>query len=164
MSEDLKVINQDMFRSAWGNFATGVSVITTIESNGEIHGMTANGIASVSLEPMLVMVAIGHSTNTHDIIKSSGKYGINILSDQHVDIGKHFASSIKEFDPDILAKFSLTTNGIPFLKGALASMDCRVVKQHTEGDHTIFIGEVLDVVVNEGQPILFHKGKWIYLP
>ena len=61
-------MNADLFRSAWGNFATGVSLVTTTEEDGSVHGMTANGIASISLDPMLSMVSVGHSANSYSCL------------------------------------------------------------------------------------------------
>ena len=150
----------DLFRRAWGNFATGASLITTVEADGSIHGMTANGIASVSLDPMLSMVCVGHNANTHPIIKKTGRYGINILSEDQEIIGDYYARSAEKRDGSINPEFFFTSSGIPFLEGALSSLDCKVVSTHEEGDHTIFIGKVEEMKVKNGRPLLFHKGKW----
>ena len=81
-------MNADLFRSSWGNFASGVSLVTTTEEDGSVHGMTANGIASISLDPMLSMVSVGHSANSYSIIKNTGRFGINILTEQQRSIGE----------------------------------------------------------------------------
>ena len=155
--------NSDLFRQAWGSFATGVSLITTVEEDGSIHGMTANGIASVSLEPMLAMVCVGHSAKTFPILKASGKFGINILSEDQRSIGEYYAKSDNSGDGESPANFKLTESGTPFVEGSLASMDCHVVNAHVEGDHTVFIGEVSEIEVAEGSPLLFYTGKWMTL-
>ena len=152
-----------MFRRAWGSFATGVSLITTLEKDGSIHGMTANGIASVSLEPMLVMVCVGHNANTFPIIEETGRYGINILSESQRDIGEFYASSANQGCEKFESDFTTSKTGIPFVNNALASMDCKVVNAHREGDHTIFIGSVEEIQVNEGKPLLFFASKWMTL-
>lgn len=155
--------NSDLFRKAWGSFATGVSLITTVEENGSVHGMTANGIASISLEPMLAMVCVGHSAKTYPILESTGKFGINILAENQKAIGEYYA---KSDTPDGVASpaiFKFTKAGTPFLEGSLASMDCRVINAHKEGDHTVFIGEVSEIEVSEGSPLLFYTGKWMTL-
>ena len=87
--------NSDLFRQAWGSFATGVSLITTVEEDGSVHGMTANGIASVSLDPTLAMVCVGHSAKTFPILRASGKFGINILTEDQKAIGEYYAKSDK---------------------------------------------------------------------
>ena len=152
-----------MFRRAWGSFATGVSLITTLEKDGSPHGMTANGIASVSLEPMLVMVCVGHNANTFPIIEETGRYGINILSESQRDIGEFYASSANQGNEKFESDFTASKTGIPFVNNALASMDCKVVSAHREGDHTIFIGSVEEIQVNEGKPLLFFASKWMTL-
>ena len=152
-----------MFRRAWGSFATGVSLITTLEKDGSTHGMTANGIASVSLEPMLVMVCVGHNANTFPIIEETGRYGINILSESQRDIGEFYASSANQGCEKFESDFTTSKTGIPFVNNALASMDCKVVNAHREGDHTIFIASVEEIQVNEGKPLLFFASKWMTL-
>ena len=156
-------MQSDLFREAWGNFATGVAVITSVQNNETIHGMTANGIASISLDPMLVMVSVGHSAQTHKLITKNMQYAINILSEDQIEIGKFFAKSNEKTPQNILSEFYMSKNNSPFLSNSLASMDCNVVRTHSEGDHTIFIGEVTEIVVNEGNPLMFYKGNWTNL-
>ena len=151
----------DLFRKAWGNFATGVSLITTVEENGSVHGMTANGIASVSLEPMLAMVCVGHSAKTYPILESTGKFGINILAEEQKAIGEYYAKSDPPSGIISPAMFRFTETGTPFLEGSLASMDCQIVNAHKEGDHTVFIGEVSEIEISKGSPLLFYMGKWM---
>tara|TARA_Y100001960_G_C14435785_1_gene710057 strand:- start:206 stop:688 length:483 start_codon:yes stop_codon:yes gene_type:complete len=156
-------MDSDLFRRAWGNFATGASLITTVKSDGEAHGMTANGIASISLDPMLVMVCVGHKANTHPIIQSTGRYGINILSESQKDIGNYYAMPDEKRDGSLKAQFSLSERGVPFLAESLSSMDCKVVSTHVEGDHTVFIGLVEEIEVRSGSPLLFYEGRWAAL-
>ena len=153
-------MNTDLFRSAWGNFATGVSLVTTTEQDGSVHGMTANGIASISLDPMLSMVSVAHNANSYLIIKNTGRFGINILTDQQRAIGEFYAQSNNEGENSPEAFFRLTQNGTPFLEGSLSSIDCRVVSTHVEGDHTLFIGAVESIQLGDGEPLLFFQGKW----
>ena len=155
-----RVMNADLFRSAWGNFATGVSLVTTTEEDGSVHGMTANGIASISLDPMLSMVSVGHSANSYSIIKNTGRFGINILTEQQRSIGEFYAKSDNAAENAPEASFKLTENGTPFLEGSLSSIDCRVVSTYVEGDHTLFIGAVEAIELGNGEPLLFFQGKW----
>tara|TARA_Y100000996_G_scaffold377443_1_gene329500 strand:+ start:7430 stop:7906 length:477 start_codon:yes stop_codon:yes gene_type:complete len=153
-------MDPELFRQAWGNFATGVCVVNTLEENGEIHGMTANGVASISLDPMLVMVSVAHKANTYPIMKKTQRYVINILSESQKDVAMEYAKKVKTDDFNLDDQYVLTSSGMPFLKNSLASMECDVVNMHKEGDHTIFIGEVKDIVVADGPPLLFFKGGW----
>ncbi|RUL49901.1 flavin reductase family protein [Lysinibacillus antri] len=143
------------FRQAMGNFATGVTVITT-EIEGEQHGMTANAFMSVSLEPKLVVISIGEKAQMLGKIKESKKFAINVLSDVQQEYSMLFAGQIKE--PRTVNFDSLA--GLPVLTGAIAQVACEVVSEHVEGDHTLFIGKVLDFKVEEGDPLLFFKGKY----
>ena len=80
--------SQSLFKEAWGKFPTGVSVITTVQ-NGKIHGMSANGIASVSLDPPLVLVCIGHQRNSYKIVQQTKRFCINILRDSQQNLAEY---------------------------------------------------------------------------
>jgi len=149
-----------LFRKAWGKFPTGVSVITTIEPNGDVHGMTANGINSVSLNPLLILACVGHSANTHQLIRKSERFAINILSETQESIGRYYALPVEDRTVVPEAGFNFTATGSALLKGSLATMDCHVVNHHEAGDHTIFIGEVDQIEVHEGKPLVFFEGNW----
>lgn len=144
-----------LFRDAMGKFATGVTVITT-EFENTPHGMTANAFMSVSLDPKLVVVSIGHKARFLEKIKTSQKFAVNILADTQKEYSKIFAGQIKEnidITFDVLA-------GLPVLPGALAQVSCEVVSEYVEGDHTLFIGRVLDIQLEEGNPLLFFGGQY----
>ena len=150
------------FRQAWGKFATGVSVITTTQADGEIHGMTANGITSVSLDPLLALVCAGHSTASHPLIKESGRFAINILSEDQRPIAEYYARPSDQKTGDVPMSFSRTAQGAATLDGSLAYMDCRVVSEYVAGDHTIFIGEVEEIAIDADgdRPLLYFEGKF----
>lgn len=143
------------FRSAMGKFATGVTVITT-EVDGNVHGMTANAFMSVSLHPKLVVVSIGERAHMLEKIKKSKKYAVNILSAQQQELSMIFAGQIKE---EREVSFD-TLNGQSVLKGALAQVTCDVIGEHVEGDHTLFIGKVTDIHLEDHEPLLFFNGKY----
>ena len=150
------------FRSAWSRFATGVTVITTVEPDGAVHGMTANGVTSVSLSPPLALACVGHERNTHALIRSSKKFGISILSAGQQAVAAHFALPPERRNPASQFEF-VHLNSVPVLKGALAAMDCRVVAAHEAGDHTIFIAEVERTEVTDGDPLLWFAGEFASL-
>ena len=83
-------INQ-LYRDAWSKFATGVTVITTLEPSGSVHGMTASSVTSVSLDPPLMLVVIGEERQSHGLIETTGRFGMSILEVGQADIAKHFA-------------------------------------------------------------------------
>lgn len=152
------------FRQAWSTFPTGVSVVTTIQPDGQVHGMTANGINSVSLEPLLVLACVGHTANSHTLIQDSGRFAISVLSEDQRSIGEYYARSVEKRVGDVEVSFSFTKEGAAFVDGGLAAMDCRVVDQYEAGDHTIFVGEVDEIEVNPGRPLVFFEGKFGGLP
>ena len=143
------------FRTAMGKFATGVTVITT-EVDGEPHGMTANAFMSVSLHPKLIMISIDNRANMLDKIKEANKFAVNILADHQKDLSMHFAGQTKD-EREI--DFQYIEN-IPVLDGTLASIACDVDNSYVVGDHTLFVGKVLDIKQTDGNPLTFFTGKY----
>jgi flavin reductase (DIM6/NTAB) family NADH-FMN oxidoreductase RutF len=155
------VADAQAFRQAWGKFATGVSVITSIQPDGHVHGMTASDINSVSLNPLLVLISIGHNRNSHPLIKDSGHFCINILNKDQGDVALYYAAPLeKRLEKDSPASFRFTNGGSAMIEGALASMDCHIVNEYIAGDHTIFIGEVERIALNSGKPLLYFQGEF----
>ena len=150
----------DSFRQAWGKFATGVSIVTTIAPGGEIHGMTANGITSVSLDPLLVLVCAGHSTATYPLIRSSGRFAISILGQHQQSIAEYYARPTDGKTGDVEVSFNTTRHGSATVDGCLATMDCELFDETLAGDHTIFIGRVDEIEINTGKPLIFYEGKF----
>ncbi len=151
---------QETFRQAWGKYPTGVSVVTSIEPDGSVHGMAANGINSVSLDPLLVLVCVGHERNSYPLIKQAGRFAINILNAHQQTIAAHYASPAERRSPDLDICFRFTESGSAFIDGSIASMDCRVVNEHVAGDHTIFIGQVEEIDFHDGEPLVYCAGKF----
>lgn len=143
-----------------GSFATGVTVIT-VANDDQVEGMTANAFTSVSLDPLLVLVCVDHKARTHAHLHARKRFGINVLSEHQQKISEHYA--LVDRDParaesEAGARFDYTPHGTPVLRGALAYLECRLQTAQDAGDHTIFIAEVEDLVVRDGQPLLyFHS-------
>lgn len=155
-------LNPTEFRKAMGAFATGVTIIT-VDLVGEVHGMTANAFTSVSLDPMLVLVCVDHSTRTHAHLHAKKRFGINVLCEDQKAISEYYARperSHEHAEDEAGARFDRTRHGTPMLHGALAYLECRLQSSEEAGDHTIFIAEVEDVVLREGDPLLFFRGKY----
>ncbi|WP_068983663.1 MULTISPECIES: flavin reductase family protein [Lysinibacillus] len=143
------------FRDAMGKFATGVTVITT-DIDGEPHGMTANAFMSVSLNPKLVLISIKENAKMLDKINRSGKFAVNILSEDQQEVSMLFAGQIKEKRETEFDQL----NEISVVKDALANIVCNVYGKQVAGDHTLFLGEVEDIVLREGNPLTFFAGKY----
>jgi len=155
-------LNASEFRKAMGGFATGVTIIT-VDLEGEVHGMTANAFTSVSLDPMLVLVCVDASTRTHTHLHAKKRFGINVLCEDQRAISEYYARpdrTHEHAETEAGARFDRTKQGTPMLHGSLAYLECRLRSAEDAGDHTIFIAEVEDVVVRDGQPLLFFRGKY----
>ncbi|WP_017727752.1 flavin reductase family protein [Halalkalibacterium ligniniphilum] len=144
-----------LFRNAMGNFATGITVITT-ELDGKEHGMTANAFMSVSLNPKLVVISIGNQAKMLDYIKKAKKYAVSILAANQQEASMLFAGQIKDGQPYEFARL----NGMPIIEAALVNLTCEVVAEHEAGDHTLFIGEVKEMKINENDPLLYFQGRY----
>jgi flavin reductase (DIM6/NTAB) family NADH-FMN oxidoreductase RutF len=150
------------FRQAMGAFATGVTILT-VDLDGEVHGMTANAIASVSLDPLLLLVCVDHAATTHAHLHARKRFGVNILRKDQRAISEYYARPVRDHDhsqEEAGASFDRTAHGTPILNGALAYLECKLQSAQDAGDHTIFIAEVEDVVIREGEPLLFFRGKY----
>lgn len=147
-----------LFRQAMGKFATGVTVITT-KLDGDVHGMTANAFMSVSLHPKLVVISIQENAAMLDKIKQSQSFAINILAANQQELSMIFAGQIKEPRDVHFEDFQ----GQAVLPGALAHIVCDVSAEHVEGDHTLFIGQVTGIQLEEHDPLLFFNGQYRFV-
>ncbi len=149
------------FRKAMGCFATGVTIVT-VDQDGEVHGMTANAFCSVSLDPVLVLVCVDQRARTHAHLHARKRFGINILRSDQQAVSEYYARSTESHQhaEEAGASFERTAHGTPVLRGGLAYLECRLHSTQQAGDHTIFIAEVEDVVVREGEPLLFFRGQY----
>jgi flavin reductase (DIM6/NTAB) family NADH-FMN oxidoreductase RutF len=155
--------NKDSFRKAWGKFPTGVTVITTLDDKGEVHAMTANGVVSVSLEPLLNLLSVGHHALTLGYLQKSRRYGMSFLAEGQQDIGVYYAKRPGDRTAPAPARF--TKHGESYkVEGALAYFDCKVVATHDEGDHILFVSQVEEIEVSDGMPLIFYDTKWHTLP
>jgi flavin reductase len=149
------------FRKAMGTFATGVTIIT-VDQEGEIHGMTANAFTSVSLDPPLILVCVDHRARTHAHLHARKRFGVNVLSSSQQALSEYYAQSAEthQHPERVGARFERTAHGTPILHGALAYLECRLHSTQPAGDHTIFIAEVEDVEVREGEPLLYFRSQY----
>ena len=149
------------FRELMGRFATGVAVITVADRE-RYHGMTANAVASVSLDPLLLLVCVDRTTHMHGMLASSGRFVVNILAADQERVSRLFA---QKMEPELRSlrgeRFHLGASGSPILSEALAYLDCRLSSAYDGGDHTIFVGEVIDgATLREAPPLIFYRGGY----
>ena len=161
MNDSDSVTSQE-FRAALGRFSSGLTVITVETPEGEVHGMTASSFCSVSLQPPLVLVCIEHLAETYMHVRERGRFGVSVLKEEQEALSEFFADPDR--NPDAARRLGIHYNqmksGLPVLAGALANLDCVVVQAHIAGDHTIFVGEVKEVSVSEGSPLLYFRGRY----
>jgi flavin reductase (DIM6/NTAB) family NADH-FMN oxidoreductase RutF len=154
-------VDQDTLRTTMRQWATGVTVVTTVFGE-ERAGMTVSSFTSVSLEPPTVLVCLNHNSNGHRLVSKSGIYAVSMLAEGQDEISNRFAG----LDPSVTDRFEgvkVTTaeTGAPLLLGAAAHLDCRVVQQHQTSTHTIYIGEVVYAWVDHSLlPLVYHNRKY----
>lgn len=151
-------ITNEEFRRALSRFASGVTVVTLRDKNGQPQGITVSAFSSVSLNPPLVLVCIDHEAGSHDAFHESKRFVVNILSEEQREHSDQFASQIPDKFINIHHHEGL--EGIPVLKDALVNLECRLVHDFVAGDHTIFIGEIEQAHVNEGNPLVYYLGDY----
>jgi flavin reductase (DIM6/NTAB) family NADH-FMN oxidoreductase RutF len=141
-------IEKGYFRQVMGQFATGVTVVTTC-GQGKPAGITVNAFCSVSLDPPLVLVCIDLISHTLPAIRESGSFAVNILTDEQEYLSRCFAGSTQErYEHFCHANFHTAATGAPIIDGSLAFIDARVVAEHPGGDHVIFLGQVEAMGIN----------------
>ena len=145
-------------RDAFGNFATGVTIITTTDTDGSPRGFTANSFTSVSLEPPLLLVCIAKTAHSAPIFSDAKHFAINILSERQKDLSGLFAS--KEVNKFEQSNWCHGSKKLPILKGNIAHFICENDRLVDAGDHLILIGKVLDHEVSEGTPLGYFKGNY----
>jgi flavin reductase (DIM6/NTAB) family NADH-FMN oxidoreductase RutF len=156
------LVTPDEFRAALGRFATGVTVVTVNTAEGEVHGMTANAFCSVSLRPPLVLVCVDQLAETYLHLRERGQFGVSVLKESQEALSEFFADP--ERNPDSAYRLGILyrklNSGTPVLEDAVSNLDCRVTAAHAAGDHTIFVAEVREVVLGEGTPLLYFRGRY----
>jgi flavin reductase (DIM6/NTAB) family NADH-FMN oxidoreductase RutF len=148
----------ELFREVFGRFATGVAVITSAAPEG-VGGMTANALCSLSLDPLLALVCFDNGARTLPLVRISGRFGVNVLTAEQEDVAGVFASKLPE-DEKLEGTAHRIEYQVPILDGALAWAACEVRELIAGGDHTIAIGEVKELGLGEGDPLLWYGGRY----
>lgn len=150
-------IDQAKFRTAMGHFASGVTVVTTRDGD-DLVGLTVSAFCSLSLEPPLVLVCIDRGVGSHDAISSAERFAVNILRTEQEELSRRFASRAENKFEGVGTTEGV--GGVPLITGCLASIECRVHDELPGGDHTIFVGEVEQVEIGEGEPLLYFRSGY----
>jgi flavin reductase (DIM6/NTAB) family NADH-FMN oxidoreductase RutF len=150
------------FRDVLGQFCTGVTVITTIASDGERVGITANSFSSLSLDPPLILWSIANTTPSFECFTEGAAFVVNVLAADQQALALQFAQSGTDKFSGVKTHQGL--QGMPIVDGGVAYLECEVEARHPGGDHDIIVGRVLRVFNLRKAPLLFHGGAFHSLP
>jgi 3-hydroxy-9,10-secoandrosta-1,3,5(10)-triene-9,17-dione monooxygenase reductase component len=154
--EGLGSIAPEIFRRCVGEFATGVCVVCA-EWEGTPAGMTLNSFTSVSLDPLLVLVSLGHGSRTLGAVRHSRRFSVSVLGRDQRDAAIVFAS---RSDPFPSAYTGRDHAGSLIVRGAVATMGCAVTEVARAGDHDLVLGSVESITHGGGEPLIFHRGRF----
>jgi len=149
-------------RHAFGRFATGVTLVTTRGAGGRPEGMTVNSFASVSLDPPLLLWSIRREAASRAAFESSGHFAVHVLAEAQRGLAERFARPAPDGGGSRFEGLAWHPGraGSPLLEGALARFECATEALHPGGDHVIMLGRVLAWELGEGEPLLFHAGRF----
>ena len=162
----------DAYREAVGQFASGIAVVAAT-TGGVTHAMTVSTFTSVSLDPLLILVAIERAAPGHDFMIAAGTWAVSVLAEGHEHTARGLATRGRFADPPDAQLNGHPhqpgpVTGHPILAGALASLECRTYAVYPGGDHTILVGQVLSVAgptsAEVPGPLLYHGGRYRRLP
>jgi flavin reductase (DIM6/NTAB) family NADH-FMN oxidoreductase RutF len=152
------MIDPKELRRLMGQFATGVTIITTRDDTGRPYGLTANAFTSLSLDPPLVLICIDRKAETFSHFYTARAFVVNILTEGQTDLSTRFAKS-GGFKFEGLA-YETNASGVPILDGTLAHLECALTETHEAGDHVIHVGQVENFAIRGGRPLLFFQGRY----
>jgi flavin reductase (DIM6/NTAB) family NADH-FMN oxidoreductase RutF len=151
-------IEKQLFRSVLGNFAAGVTVITTVGPDGAPYGLTATAFTSVSLIPPLVLVCVDKKSESYPHFGTSRVFAANFLSREQQQISQRFAVSGGDKFTGIDWRPGML--GAPILGGIIGHVECRIRHDYEGGDHTIYVGEVESAIADAGEPLIYFRGAY----
>lgn len=154
----------DDLRQAMSRFATGVTVVSAPGTVSQPQAMTANAVASVSLDPPLVLVCVEREARFHDAVVAGDAFGLSVLSAAQRRISDWLATRGRPLvgQLDQVAHHAGPVTGVPLVDGALSTLECAVASMHEAGDHTIVVGHVLAAVVDPvgGDPLIWFRSSY----
>ena len=147
-------------RDTFGCFATGVTVVSTVNGSGEFFGLTANSFTSLSLDPPLVLFCLDYKALSFDAFRETSNFVVNVLGEDQEELSAHFArSSVDKWNG---VDYEIGKTGCPVLPDSIAVLECLTVARHEGGDHLIIIGQVERIRYDESEtkPLLYYKGRY----
>ncbi len=145
-------------RTAFGAFATGVTIVTARGSDGADAGLTANSFSSLSLQPPMVLWSLSKTSSSIDVFRDSAHFAVHVLSAEQEALSTRFAT--KDIERFAGVSVDRGPDSIPMLRDCAARFICRTTHRHEGGDHVIFVGQVLDFTHAGHPPLVFHGGRY----
>ena len=158
--DSVKNFDTSALRDAFGCFATGVTVVTTVNGSGEFFGLTANSFTSLSLDPPLVLFCLDYNALSFEAFRETRNFVVNVLSEGQKDLSTHFArSSVDKWNG---VDYEIWQTGCPVLPESIAVLECLTIARHEGGDLLIIIGQVEKIKheADETKPLLYYKGGY----
>jgi flavin reductase (DIM6/NTAB) family NADH-FMN oxidoreductase RutF len=155
------ILDPRELRNAFGRFATGVCVVTTVSPDGLAAGLTVNSFSSVSLDPALVAWCLGRKAPSLAAFTASTHYVVHVLSADQQQLAQHFARPSEDKFASVRDQLDPTPGQVPMFSHALARFECRKVAMTDCGDHVMVLGQVERFSYSDEAPLLFHAGRFI---
>ncbi|WP_213881335.1 flavin reductase family protein [Pseudomonas sp. dw_358] len=158
------MIEPSIYKEVMASFPSGVTVVTTLDEDGGIVGITASAFSALSIHPALVLFCPNYESDTYPILKASKRFAIHLLGAEQQAEAYAFASKGKEKAKDI--QWHLSELGNPLLAKATAIIECELWREYEGGDHAIIVGEVKNLILPEEavSPMLYFRGKLGAIP
>ncbi|GMG86299.1 flavin reductase family protein [Biformimicrobium ophioploci] len=156
--EQQHTIEPLQLRQVFGQFATGVTIVTTSGEDGSAVGMTVSSFNTVSLEPPLILWCIDKKTGCFDAFNRCQDFAIHVLAQSQQDLSALFASRGQDKFEQVA--FQRNAAGVPLLEDYCARIQCRISARHDGGDHVIIVGEVTEMHTQNREPLVFHRGRY----
>lgn len=154
-------IDPAALRSAFSRFATGVTIVTCLDPQGQRVGLTVNSFSSLSLDPALVLWSLRVSSQALPAFGAAGHFAVNVLAEAQMPLSRRFASP--HADRFAEGEWSAGEGGAPVLAQATAVLECATEQRITVGDHELFVGRVLRVQEQDLPPLVFQAGHYRHL-
>ena len=147
------------FRDALGCFATGVTIVTALDPEGRLLGITANSFSSVSLEPPLILFSLARKAYSFEAFCRSRHFAVNVLAAGQAELADSFAQALADKWAGV--EFDVWDTDCPIIKGAHAQFECRTASTYDGGDHVIFLGSVERMAHHPNRPpLIYYRGGY----
>jgi flavin reductase (DIM6/NTAB) family NADH-FMN oxidoreductase RutF len=161
-------VDSARFREVLSRFVTGVTVVTTVsheDGREQPFGTTVNAFSSVSLDPPLVLIAIGKERSIQPVLAETGRFAVNILGEDSRDLSDCFSGAPTALPRSAFcnAEYRPGRGGMPILDAAIAYLECDVERVLDAGDHTIYIGRVRELDASDAPalPLLYYRRRYL---